>query len=576
MTVVLALFAIVVVIFAARLVDIQVVQAATLNAAAEGNRSVPEIIMGKRGSIVDANGNPLAETVDRFEVDADPLTAKQLATPAKGQKAIDLNAQYKKIGEITGQDPSDVQNIVENALRANAKSRWARVAQHLTLDQLNKLKALKVPWLSFVTTPTRVYPDGSVAGNLVGFVGQDGTPLAGLEYGDNPCLKATNGESTYERGGDGVKLPGSEVVTKKAKEGGTLETTIDPDMQWFAQQAVGKQVQATGARWGFAFVTEVKTGKVLAVSEYPSVDPNDPSATDADNRGSHAFTSPFEPGSTLKTVTAAALLDTGKATPTSHVVAPYSRSVNGAQFKDAEVHGDERLTLAGVLAQSSNTGISILGERLSAAQRYDYLKKFGLGEKTAIDFPGEASGTVHPWQKWDVQTNYATMFGQGLTATAPQVAGIMQTLGNDGVRVPLQLVKGCKNADGTFTAAPKGKSERVVSKQAAQGTVRMMESVVSDGFLKDLLQIPGYRVAAKSGTAQVADGSGYGNNYLVSMAGVAPADNPQYVVTVALSNPATIKTSAAAAPVFTEIMADALQRYKVPPSTPADPIPTTY
>jgi cell division protein FtsI (penicillin-binding protein 3) len=355
-------------------------------------------------------------------------------------------------------------------------------------------------------------------------------------------------------------------------------TNIDTDLEYFAQTAVAEQAVKVGADYGHATIVEVKTGKVLAVAEYPSVDPNDVTATKPEDRGSRAFSSPFEPGSTLKAVTAAALVDSGKADASTRVVAPYTFTRPDVRLSDSYVHPDLRFTLAGVLMDSSNTGISALGERLPAADRYDYLKAFGVGEKTAIDFPGESSGLIRPWQEWDPQTNYATMFGQGLTTTALQVASIYQTIGNHGVKLPLSLVAGCKQADGTVTDQPSTEGTQVVSPEAAESTVNMLETVVTSGHLAKDLTIPGYRVAAKSGTAQVAEADGkYGKNYLVSIAGLAPAEDPQYVVSISLANPDTMKSSAAAAPVFQKIMSQVLKTYRVPPSSvPSPNLPTTY
>jgi cell division protein FtsI (penicillin-binding protein 3) len=251
---------------------------------------------------------------------------------------------------------------------------------------------------------------------------------------------------------------------------------------------------------------------------------------------------------------------------------------NGANLRDSFGHEDLPLTLAGVLAESSNTGISILGERLNDQKRFDYIRAFGVGEPTSVGFAGEEAGILPDPTTMDVQTKYATTFGQGLATTAAQITSIYQTIGNGGVRMPVRLVEGCRAPDGTWVSQPEAEPRQVISKHAADETVHMMETVVTDGHFGDTLKIPGYRVAAKSGTAQVSNGSGaYGSNYLVSMAGVAPADDPQYVVTISLANPATMKSSAAAAPVFQKIMSQVLKTYRVPPSSvPSPNLPTTY
>jgi cell division protein FtsI (penicillin-binding protein 3) len=329
-------------------------------------------------------------------------------------------------------------------------------------------------------------------------------------------------------------------------------------------------------------VEEVATGKLLAVADWPSVDPNDVNATasiDTAALGSRAFTAPFEPGSTMKPITAAALLDRGLATPASQVVAPYRLLSGGADVNDDTVHGDERLTLTGVLVQSSNTGISKLGSRMADSTRYRYLKAFGFGSDTAVHFGAEASGDLGAGAPhWDPQSRLATMFGQGLTTTSVQMASAYATIANGGVRMPVQLVSSCRAADGSVHRTATGKGTRVISATAAAGTVRMLENVATKGWLANQVRIHGYRVGIKTGTAQESDGRGaYAKGFLVSMAGVAPADHPKYVVYVDLDAPSKMNTSEATAPVFRQVMARVLQQNGVVPSGTTSPdLPTTW
>ena len=252
-----------------------------------------------------------------------------------------------------------------------------------------------------------------------------------------------------------MQIPGTEVIHKQARDGGTLRLTIDSDLQWMVQRIAEAQVQAVGADWATVTVMEAKTGRLLAVADVPTVDPNDPAATPEGDRGSRSFTAPFEPGSTFKAITAASVIDAGKADALSQVVAPYRYlPANGADVNDSFFHEDTRYTLTGVLIDSSNTGMSLFGERLSDQERYDDMLAFGLGERTEVGFPGEEPGDLHGGpDEWDNQTKYATMFGQGLTTTAVQIASAYQTLANGGVRMPVRLVDGCTDADGEAAAA---------------------------------------------------------------------------------------------------------------------------
>ncbi|PSL39370.1 cell division protein FtsI (penicillin-binding protein 3) [Labedella gwakjiensis] len=567
--------------FVVRLVDIQVVQADQLRLVASSKTASQSTVYGTRGEIVDTNGNVLAGSVMRYDITMDPSNVTDFTrTTEDGEKvAVTVEQAAGDIGAITGQKPEEILGLVEDALAANPSSTFAFVKRSVDVDAYQELRALNIPWLYSQKHPGRIYPNGAVAGNVLGFVGSDGTPLQGLEKAQNDCLASINGTQTFQRGKDGVILPGSTETVVEAKDGGTLKLTIDRDLQWFAQQRIADQVVATGGDSGTVTIMEAKTGKIRAIAQYPSVDPGNVGGTEEYYRQALSFTAPFEPGSTFKALTAAMLLDSGKATPSTKVVADgWYYPQNGARIKDSVPHGPMKLTLTGVLAESSNTGISQLGEALTPQERYDYLKKFGIGDTTSIGFDAESSGILSNPSTWDNQTYYATMFGQGLSATPIQIASAYQALANGGVKVDPTLVEGCENADGTVSEVPEQHEERVVSESAADQVVQMLESVVTDGHFGDTLQIPGYRVAAKSGTAEQGDGSGgLKDTYVVSMTGMAPAEDPEYIVSVHISNPTKIRSSAAAAPTFQQIMTQVLKTYRVEPSTePSPDLPTTY
>ncbi len=567
--------------FVVRLIDIQIVNASQLQADAAKKTSSELTVYGERGSIVDTNGNVLAGSVMRYDLSVAPVNVNEFSrTSDDGEKTkVSVEQAASEIADIVGTTGKKVLDIIDGALADNPESLYAPLAKSIDVDQYREIDALDVPWLYAKKHPARLYPNGAVAGNVVGFVGSDRTPLAGVELYMDSCLQSQNGVQAYQRGKDGVAIPGSMRTVEPAQNGGTVKLTIDSDLQWYAQQRLAEQVEATHGTWGIVTVMEAATGKLRAVAEYPSVDPSNVSGTAAADRGSRAFTTPYEPGSTFKTLLAASLIDAGLADPTTHVVADgWYHPSNGAEIKDSFAHGPMNLTLTGVLAESSNTGISQLGERMSAKDRYEYLKKFGVGSKSAVGFPGESSGLLHPWNDWDNQTFYATMFGQGLSTTAIQDVSAYQALANGGVRLPAQLVEGCIQPDGTVTDVPSSKGTRVVSEKAANLTVEMLESVPTEGHFGTTLQIPGYRVAAKSGTAQQGDGSGgLKSTYIVSMTGMAPAENPEYVVSVTIANPTTIRSSAAAAPTFQQVMTQVLKSYDVPPSTePAPNWPTRF
>ena len=566
---VVAVFA-VVAVFTGRLVDLQVVQAASLTKKAIENRSSTVTTYGTRGSIVDTNGAVLADSVDRFDITASPkVMLSVFKTPAE------LVSALTKIAAVTGGNTSDL----VAAINKNPKSDFAYLVKGVTLDVFNSVQKLKVSGVAWEPHPARSYPNGAVAGNLLGFIGTDG-PQAGIELTENSCLASTNGQSTYEKSRDGTRIPGSTVKQTNPKDGGTVKLTIDHDLQYDVQAAIDAERKKIGAPWATAVIERVKDGHLLAVADSPTVDPNNVNGAKRTALGSLAFSTPYEPGSTFKAMSAASLLDAGKITPTTKIVVPsvYTHGLPTGQYiKDSFAHGTLHYTTAGVLENSSNIGISVLSQNMSAQARHDYMAKFGVGSKTAVNFGSQQSaGHLSPANTWDSITNRTVEFGQGVSATSVQVTQIFETLANHGVREPSTLVQGCVHPDGSITDKPKAKPIRVISQKAADETVKMLETVVTGGPISSLLKIPGYRIAAKTGTAQVAatNGSGYTNKYIISVAGIAPAEDPEYVVVVTFG-PSTMGSSAFAAPAFKKVMTQVLTRYRVEPSTKRAPFVQT-
>lgn len=567
--------------FVVRLVDIQVVNADehvadSMNLGFASGRT----LWGERGPIVDQGGAVLAGSTVYYDAELDP----SLVGPVKRKSADgepievaweDISAE---IAAITGQTPEDVQAIVADALAVNPEGRWVQLIKQLDVDQYRALADLGVPFMFFTRHPDRSYPDGAVAGNLVGFLNGEGEPQAGLESSMNACLTASDGKETFERGLNGEVIPGTSKIDP-AVDGGTLQLTINRDLQWYLQQLIAEETQNMRAISGTVTVVEVKTGKIRAAAEYPTVDPNNIDGAHPDDRGSRIFSHQFEPGSTFKAVTAASIMDGGSATPLSTVQAPSRHTFpNGARVNDAVGHPLTNYTLNGALIDSSNVALSMFGDMVEPAVRHDYLARFGVGTPTAVDFPNEASGVLHPVDKWDNQSRYTTTFGQAFTVTAVQAAGAYQAIANGGLKMPLRLVESCTQPDGTVVEPELPEPEQIISEKTADDTALMVENVMAQGQLHKALSVPGYRIAAKTGTAEIPDGQGglKAGVYFTSLAGFAPADDPEYVVIVTLEEPTAIRSSAATAPAFQKAMTQVLKTYRVLPSSSETPLLPRY
>jgi cell division protein FtsI (penicillin-binding protein 3) len=249
----------------------------------------------------------------------------------------------------------------------------------------------------------------------------------------------------------------------------------------------------------------------------------------------------------------------------------------GQFINDAELHAPEKLTLTGVLAQSSNTGIVQIGGKVKAPTRYEYMQKFGMGEKTGVNFEGESSGVLTSYKTWDRMTDKVVMFGQGVSLTPIQTASIYQTFANKGVRLSPILISGCEDRNGQLNPTAVEAPVRVISESTASQTLDMLEKVVEKGPIGRTARIFGYRVAGKTGTAQIAEGRGYGSLHAVSFVGIAPAENPQYVVAVTAYKSRNVSNSLGATPGFVAVMKQVLKTYAVPPSvTKSKNIPTGW
>jgi cell division protein FtsI (penicillin-binding protein 3) len=549
--------------FVVRLVWVQVVDAERLNTLSTEARDTTRSIPAIRGNIIDSEGRILATTVVSWDVNIDPKNAGPVVL-----KIDDKKVAFSK--EQIAQRLSDILKVPTEELleKMSGTSRYANLKKSIGASAYSQLDELNIPWMYFDQKQERHYPDGAVAGNLLGFVGSDGSALEGIERMMNSCLAGTDGKETYIQGADLVRIPNSVQVIQQVKHGSDVVLSINSDLQYAAQQEMAATVRRLKADWASAIVIEVASGRILAAAEAPTVDPNNPSGVKAENRSSRIFRSAFEPGSILKPVAAATAIDVGKATTLSQVIAPYALKMPwGEYINDSHMHPPHKLTMTGVMVDSSNTGLVQLGGKVDSKTRYEYMKLFGMGAKTGVKFEGESSGLLTDYTKWDRMTDQTTMFGQGVSLTPIQTASIYQAIGNKGVRLSPVLVEGCLEKTGSLKRTAVEAPVRVISESTATKSIDMLEKVVEQGSIGRTARIQGYRVGGKTGTAQIAEGKGYGKLYAVSFVGLAPAEDPKYIVAVTAFKSRTVSNSLGATPGFVSVMKQVLKTYAVPPST---------
>lgn len=552
--------------FFVRLVDIQVVRAAELSDESAQFRTETATLWASRGQIVDRSGHPLADNADRYDVTVSPMHATDFR---RDGDVVDVMTALAEVEAITATPVAQMWAAISD----DPTSNFAYLTRDVTTEQYRALVGLDIPWMYFERNPDRFYPFGEVAGNLTGMMGTDGA-LEGVELKWDDCLAAQHGTIRYQRGADSVKLPGTIEVTQEAHDGGNALLTIDSDLQWFVLQQMARHGQDLGAQSGSAMVVEVGTGQIMAAVDWPTYDPNDFSQTPQAHLRAAGFSSSFEPGSTMKTMTIAALIDSGLTFADEAHSVPETFALPDDRFiRNSSGAGAGNLTTAGILSHSSNTGVTILAQRMGLTQLHDYYQRFGFGTATDVAFLGEQDGYLPDPGSIDAITRHTQTFGQGLSSTTAQMAGAYQAIANGGQRLPLQLVSGCQTDTGEIVPATQGNPVRVVSEATAQETIRILETVPEAGTLRGRVDVPGYRIAAKTGTAEIAENGEYGDERVISIAGIVPADDPQYVVVVQFVKPQTNRYSYAAAPAFDAIVTQVVKHFRVAPSTGQTTLP---
>ena len=567
---VVAISLVLLIAFAVRLVDVQAVRAAGYANRADMELAKKSIIMAPRGAITDINGVEFARSVTAYRILADqaiidyPKKLAELAAPILGMNASTLERELtgtRRYVVISQSVKPDVWRKLETAIE--------RYNSTVAEEKNGFVKRLAGFFAERIYI--REYPEGELGAAVVGFINRAGSGAAGLEYSMNSTLTGVNGEYTYANAA-GTIIPGTQKITSEAIRGNTIRLTIDRDVQWVAQEAIRTVVKSSRALSGTVVVMNPKTGEILAHASYPSFEPGNTKGVDPYRWKNPSVQEVYEPGSTGKIITIASAIEEGKIAPETVMTIPYKLKRSNKVFHDHEPHPVQKLTLAGALAVSSNTGAIKVGEMLSNDKLHSYLKKFGIAEKPGSGLPGEETGKLLDVSDWSGTTAPTVAFGQGYSLTALQATSVFATIANDGVRVTPTVIAGISDAAGRYTPANKQKSVRVISADTAQKMRLMMESVVSASGTAPAAAIPGYRVAGKTGTAQrVDDSCGCYRGYTASFIGFAPADKPEFVVSVTIQDPKGLHWGGyLGGPVFKKVMSFVLKDQHIAPTKPAE------
>ena len=440
------------VLLALRLVWVQGLDLRGQAASAEASRLRVQVIPARRGEILDRTGAVLARSIQRYDIAVDQTIVQDLVVqnPDGSTEELTVLEAIRSLADILGMPDQEVKDKLQGDadVPVGERKNFEYLFRDATPEQWSRIEDLRAGYVTGEPVSQRSYPNGSLAGSVVGFVGGEGEALGGIELTQDEHLRGIDGERSFEIGADGVRIPVAPQDETAAQDGSSIELSLDRDVQFYAQQAIARRVEELSAEWGTAIVMRISDGAVLALADSSMVDPNDTGRTeDEGDFQPRSVASAVEPGSTQKILTAAAAIDTGNAEKLSEVAVPSELEIDGQTITDAFEHGDEDRTFAGIIADSMNTGTVLVGSRLDRQGRYDWMKKFGVGELTGIELPGESPGLLPAWEDWDVRQQYTVLFGQGVSQSPLRTATIFQAVGNDGVQIEPRLLQAIIDPD---------------------------------------------------------------------------------------------------------------------------------
>jgi cell division protein FtsI/penicillin-binding protein 2 len=546
----------------ARLVQLQIVDHDRYAVEARNIHVAQETVTGRRGALLDRNGYPLAASKDTYDV---MVEVKAWDDEAKARQAA------AAIAEVTAGDASQIVSEVQGASIYEIA-----VARSLNYETASRIRELGLPGVRLLSSSARVYPEGNLAAQLLGFVGRDNSGLTGLEADLESIVGGATGTVVFERDGLGNQLAVGSRSELPPLPGSDVVLTIDRFVQRMAEQELDKALKKNKASGGTIIVVKPKTGEILAMASRPTFDLTKLDLSDDSKLAlyrNRAITDQYEPGSVFKLITTAAAIDLGLVNPDTWWYDEGVVNVNGWSIRNWDLSANGDQTVTQILAKSLNTGAAWLAQQLGPERFYDYVYRFGFGEPTASGLGGEVGGRVRTpdndpdyWQPVDVATN---SFGQGISVTPLQMAMAVAALANDGKLMKPMLVKETLGPGGTQATEPQV-VRQVVSPETARTLLDMM-GVVAQGVPPSFLNVQGYTVGGKTGTANIASGGGsYKETYISSFIGVVPLEDPQLLIMVKIDEPKGLPWgTVVAAPAFSRIAQEALTYFKIPPQEPA-------
>ncbi|MHB1855763.1 MAG: peptidoglycan D,D-transpeptidase FtsI family protein, partial [Acidimicrobiales bacterium] len=537
----------------ARLVMIQQVHGAGYAAYGVSERTRAVSITAERGSIVDRSGNVLAMSVTLTTIYADP---HQVTDP-----------------RLEASELAPVLQLPEARIEAelSADSGFEYLAHSVSDAEAAAVEKLNLPGIATEPESKRFDPDGGLAASVLGGVDYAGLGSSGIEYQYNAKLAGKPGLQRLQEGLGGQAIPGTSQAIIPAVPGQSLELTLDSAIQYEAESVLGQEIVSSHALGGTAVIMQSKTGQILAMANLVA-DAKSPNGVDPAPSNT-AVTQVYEPGSVMKGITMSAALQSGVVVPSTRFVVPYSVNLDGSVIHDADMHPVEYWSIPDILAYSSNVGTLHVSQLLGSARIYQYMRAFGLGSRTALNWPGESEGILPPPSIWSGTSIGTIPIGQGVAATPMQILDVYNTIANGGLYVSPSLVNGWLNSAGVLSPSPGLPGHRVVSAQTARQMTAMLEGVVKSGT-GTAAAINGYDAAGKTGTAQKPNPTSGGylsGQYMASFVGFAPAEDPQLTAIVVLDRPTPVfYGGSVAAPVFSRIMAYAMRSLQIPPPAHED------